>query len=204
MGIVKHRFLVAGILTGALLGAHHASAADAETEATLLKLGPVIVAAESDDEPWLGTACTVLLTVAGRAGDAPTAQDGVHVTPAIVRCAALSTAVLAGIGGPPSAAVASLLPGHRCMALAGGHPVFMWSEPKAGSRRLGPAPDPVITVDPPRVVNGYARVLRQDGQPGWVTQNSLREWTVAASPRLRCLPARMSDGSLGFTYAHPG
>ncbi len=196
-------FFVATILAGTLLGTDLASAANAEAEATLLKPGPVIVAAGSDGEPWRGTACNIFLTVAGRARDAPIAWDQVHGAPAVARCAALP-AIFTGISRPPSEEVASLLPGHRCMALAGVRPVSVLSEPRAGSRRFGPASDPVITVDPPRVVNGYARMLRRDGQPGWVLQNRLREWAVAASPGLRCLPARMLDGSLGFTYAHSG
>jgi hypothetical protein len=161
------------------------------------------MAAGSDSEPWRGTTCNILLTVAGRPPDAPVAPDQVHVAPAGGRCAILP-AILTATSRPPSEEVASLLPGHRCMALVGVGPVSVLSEPRAGSRRLGPVLDPVITADPPRVVNGYAQTLQRNGQPGWVPRNRLRAWAVAASPGLRCLPARMSDGSLGFTYAHPG
>ena len=128
---------------------------------------------------------------------------GTYLASAAVRGAVLP-AILTGSSRQPSEEVASLLPGHRCMALAGVRPVSVLSQPRAGSRRLGPVPDPVITADPPRVVNGYAQTLQRNGQPGWVRRNRLREWAVAASPGLRCLPARMLDGSLGFTYAHPG
>ena len=76
--------------------------------------------------------------------------------------------------------------------------------PRVGSRVLGTADDPIIVVDPMRMVHGFVRVVRSDGAPGWVRRNRLRAWFVAASPQLRCIPARMSDGSLGFTYAHPG
>ncbi|WP_338664654.1 hypothetical protein VQH23_05665 [Pararoseomonas sp. SCSIO 73927] len=200
----------ASLLAAALLGLGPALALDADTEATLLKQSPLVVSAEAEAMPRMGSICWVLLVAAGRAGDAAVVRDEAHVAPAIRRCAGLPPSVLAGADGPPSERVASLLPGHRCMALVGGQaparggPTPLLEAPRPDSRRLGPATDPVIVADPLRIRNGHARALRRDGQPGWIRRDRLREWTVAASPGLRCLPARMADGSLGFTFAHPG
>ncbi len=210
MSETRRCFLAAGLLVVVLLGPRPARALDAETEATLLKQSPLVVSAEAKALHRMGSICRVVLVAAGRAGDAPVARQEVHVVPAIRRCAGLPTSVLAGTDGPPSERVASLLPGHRCMALAGGRaperddPTPFLEAPRPGSRRLGPAPDPVIVADPLRISDGYVRALRRDGHPGWIRRDRLREWTVAASPGLRCLPARMGDGSLGFTFAHPG
>ncbi|KQQ30838.1 hypothetical protein ASF53_17180 [Methylobacterium sp. Leaf123] len=189
--------LALGILAAGLLGAVRAGAADAESEATLLKQSPLIVSAGANEVPWLETACAVLLTAAGRAEGSPSARDEGHVVPAIIRCARLAPVRHDGL--------ASALPGHRCMALAGGdstgdHPVPIRSQPRAGSRRLGLSRDPVIMADPVQVVNGHARMLRPDGQPGWVPRDRLRTWVVSAVPELRCLPTRKPGGSLGVTY----
>ena len=116
-------------------------------------------------------------------------------------------AVVTGTDGSAAAEVVALLPGSRCMMLVEGRQGMgtpLLAAPIAGSLVLGAAPDPVIAFDPLRIVHGFARVMQSDGRPGWVRRDRLREWSVTASPQLRCIPARMSDGSLGFTYAHPG
>ena len=206
----RRRPWVACLVAVALVGSWPALALDAEAEVTLLKQAPLVVSAEAEAMPGMGTICRVLFVAAGRVGDAPVAGDENHVAPAIRRCATLSPAVLMGASGPPFETVASLLPGHRCMALSSGRDPAREDDtpfleaPRRGSRRLGPAPDPVIVADPLTARNGYVRALRRDGQPGWIRRDRLRDWSVAASPGLRCLPARMGDDSLGFTFAHPG
>ncbi|GAA0274682.1 hypothetical protein LNAOJCKE_4146 [Methylorubrum aminovorans] len=203
-GGASHRLLARGglalgILTAGLLGAVRAGATDAESEATLLKQSPLIVSAESNAVAWLETACSVLLTVAGRAEGSPIARDEARVVPAIRRCARLAPV---NHGGPRHDRVAAALPGYRCMALAGGDdPVPIRSQPRAGSRRLGLAQEPVIVADPVRVVNGHARMLRPDGRTGWIPRDRLRAWIISAAPGLNCLPIRKTtDGSLGVTY----
>ena len=99
---------------------------------------------------------------------------------------------------------------YRCMMITenpsrgeSGPPPIL-ANPRAEAPQLGPASEPTIVDDPPRVVNGYARVLLLDGRSGWVRRDRLRNWTVAASPRLRCYVERMPDGRLEFGYIHPG
>ena len=105
---------------------------------------------------------------------------------------------------------ARLLRNYRCMMITedpsrgGSGPPSVLATPRVDAPQLGPASEPTIVDDPLRVVNGYARVLLLDGRPGWVRRNRLRNWTVAASPALRCYVERMPDGRLEFGYIHPG
>ena len=127
--------------------------------------------------------------------------------------AMLAAVQIAGSGASARAEepkVVAYLRATRCMMPTGGPlrgeggPPAVLAAPRPGAPTLGTASDPVIADDPLRVVNGHMRVLHADGRTGWVRRDRLRAWRVAASPGLRCLPARMSDGRLGFGYAHPG
>lgn len=134
------------------------------------------------------------------------AQNGFTFASVLVVGAAL-TASAAAQGEPR---VVTILQDHRCMVPtdapgrgAGGSPPVL-ATPREGAATIGIAADTVIVERPSSVVNGYVRVLQADGRGGWVQRRRLRPWTVAASPALRCIPAMMSDGRPGVTYAHPG
>ena len=121
-----------------------------------------------------------------------------------------AAALTAGADAQEEPRVETILKGHRCMmptdapARDGGGPPPVLAAPRAAAAIIGAAQDPVIVEVRSGTVNGYARVLLTDGRQGWVRRDRLRPWAVAASPRLRCIPAMMSDGRPGVTYAHPG
>ena len=71
----------------------------------------------------------------------------------------------------------------------------------------GPSPDApwggnasaiVIVRAPLHVVNGYAEILKLDGQPGWIAADKLKPYASVSNPNAHCTPSVMSNGRPGF------
>lgn len=97
------------------------------------------------------------------------------------------------------------LDGYRCMALnlpdsklmnPSTH-VAILSNPRAGSQPMGYASSTVIAADTPPV-NGFRKVLRLDGKPGWMPASDLKPWVNPGNNGQGCVPSVMSNGRLGF------
>jgi hypothetical protein len=77
--------------------------------------------------------------------------------------------------------------------------VLILDKPEASGRPIGDAIATVIaSLSPP--VNGYRRVLRLDGMPGWISTSLLKPWKNPGGNGQKCIPSMMSNGGLGFDY----
>lgn len=98
------------------------------------------------------------------------------------------------------------LPGYVCMQLA--LTPAQLTDPKVGvpvreapSRSgaiAGYAATTVIVQNPPQPQDGFVKVLRPSGEPGWIEASYLRPWRNPYAPDARCVPSMMSNGKPGF------
>jgi hypothetical protein len=95
------------------------------------------------------------------------------------------------------------LPGYVCMGLnlteqqMMTERVAMLDKPEASGRPIGYLGSIVIaSVSSP--VNGYQRVLRLDGLPGWLSASLLKPWkSPSGDDSKKCVPILMSNGRFG-------
>lgn len=98
------------------------------------------------------------------------------------------------------------LPGYVCMQLAlspeqltdpkVGVPVR--DAPSRSAHVAGFAASTVIVATPQEPTSGFLRVLKRDGQTGWIEASYLKPWKNPFVPSARCVPSIMSDGQPGF------
>ena len=98
------------------------------------------------------------------------------------------------------------LPGYTCMQLA--LTPSQLTDPKIGvpvretpSRSAtiaGYAATTVIVQYPLQPQEGFLKVLRPNGEPGWIEAGYLRPWNNPYAPNARCVPSMMSNGKPGF------
>ena len=98
------------------------------------------------------------------------------------------------------------LPGYVCMNLAISDAQSL--DPKVGvpvreaPSRAAPvlnyAASVVIVQDSPQLTQGFRRVLRPNGEEGWIEAIYLRPWANPFVPSARCVPSMMSNGKPGF------
>ena len=79
-------------------------------------------------------------------------------------------------------------------------PVF--SQPSSSARSVGWAPMTGAIREPGGSVNGFAEMLRPNGQQVWIRKADLRPWRSLADPTAKCVPSVMSNGTYGFAYPH--
>lgn len=97
------------------------------------------------------------------------------------------------------------LPGYECMALNLSPQQMMTetvpilSEPSSSAAKIGIASATVIAADAPPV-NGFQKVLRLDGKPGWISTKLLKPWVNPGGNGQKCVPSAMSNGRLGFGF----
>ena len=97
------------------------------------------------------------------------------------------------------------LPGYECMALNLSQQQMMTqtvpilSEPSSSAAKIGIASATVIAADAPPV-NGFQKVLRLDGKPGWISTKLLKPWVNPGGNGQKCVPSMMSNGRLGFGF----
>lgn len=121
--------------------------------------------------------------------------------------AALGLVLLSGISAHAQGLQAVRpLPGYVCMQLALSPEQL--TDPKVGvpiraaPSRSAPvaayAANTMIVVSPQEPTSGYLRVLRVNGEMGWIEAGYLRPWKNPYVPSARCVPSIMSDGKPGF------
>jgi len=97
--------------------------------------------------------------------------------------------------------------GYECMALNLSQQQLMdpsihvpiVNGPNASAPLVGYASATVIaSVSPP--TNGFRRVLRLDGVPGWIETKYLKPWVNPGGNGQRCIPSAMSNGRDGFNF----
>lgn len=106
--------------------------------------------------------------------------------------------------------VVALLPGYACKQLNITQQQAMdptvhikaFSQPSAQAPVVGDASLEVAVVSPPRVVNGFEQALYWSGATVWIRSSDLTQYHSLGDPTARCLPARMSNGHVGFSFQH--
>jgi len=98
--------------------------------------------------------------------------------------------------------------GYVCMNLKwSGKQEDLWDEskldpvyaaPSASAQKVGTVGSTTIVAFPSRVENGFAEILRLNGQKGWVQADRLLPYKVPGKPNAKCVPSIMSDGHIGF------
>ena len=73
--------------------------------------------------------------------------------------------------------------------------------PSAQSAVGGWAPITVAVPSPPVSTNGFLQVLRPNGKRLWISDRDVVVWKSLADPSARCVPAYMSNGTIGFDYS---
>ncbi len=122
----------------------------------------------------------------------------------------LTLCLLAGASGARAWAAprypVAPFPGLACMSLKVTNqqamdPSFVvpvYQQPSGNSPAVGRASAIVFARKPEVVKNGFVAAVLFNGTSGWVSANTVGPWhTMDGSPR-RCVPSRMSDGSIGF------
>ena len=72
------------------------------------------------------------------------------------------------------------------------------SEPHADAPQAAVATPTVIARFPATVINGFAQVLRLNGETGWIEATKLKPYSSASDPYARCTPSLMSNGRPGL------
>lgn len=99
------------------------------------------------------------------------------------------------------------LPGYICMELALTPEQFkdpnvaipIRPTPSLSVPAVSYASTTVIVQGLQQPTGGFLRVLRLNGQEGWIEARYLRTWRNPDAPSARCTPAIMSDGKPGFS-----
>jgi hypothetical protein len=121
---------------------------------------------------------------------------------------------LASLISPPAFAerlhVVGDLQGYKCVMLniaatQAMDPNFhepVYSQPSAQAPVVGYAGLQVAIPDPPQVVNGFEQALFANGAAVWIRASDLKAYRSLGDPTARCVPVRLSNGRLGFSYPH--
>ena len=80
--------------------------------------------------------------------------------------------------------------------------VVVRQQPSESAPVAGWAPITVAIRSPNHPVNGFAEMLRPNGQHVWIPEADLRPWSSKADPTARCVPSIMSNSTYGFSYPH--
>ncbi len=76
--------------------------------------------------------------------------------------------------------------------------VPLYEKPSSASPVVGRASALVLAKNPLVSRDGFIAVVLFNGVPGWISAKEVGPWhTMDGSPG-RCVPSRMSDGSIGF------
>ncbi|MCP1203313.1 MULTISPECIES: hypothetical protein [Acetobacter] len=82
------------------------------------------------------------------------------------------------------------------------HPVSFKLNPSDNEPDVAPVGNQVAVKTGSRIVNGYVETVDFAFRPRWVAQKYLVPYHAKADPSATCAPAIMSNGHLGFKYAH--
>lgn len=101
--------------------------------------------------------------------------------------------------------VARTIPGYVCMQLnlsdaalvSPQTDVPIYDQPSTSARKVASAANKMIVEDQ-APISGFRKVLRFNGEAGWMDARFLRPWADKYAPGARCVPSIMSDGRPGF------
>ena len=107
----------------------------------------------------------------------------------------------------PRTAVAPI-PGLACMSLKVSDaqamdPHFivpLHQDPSESSPAMGRASGIVLVRNPEVQQNGFVAAVLFNGRPGWIKADGIKPWVNPGGNGQRCVPSRMSDGSIGFNF----
>lgn len=99
-------------------------------------------------------------------------------------------------------------PGLVCMSLRmteaqAMDPAFvvpLRSAPSATAPSIGQASAIVLVRSPEVVSNGFVKAVLFNGREGWIAAADIKPWHNPGGSGQRCIPSRMSDGSIGFAF----
>jgi hypothetical protein len=97
-------------------------------------------------------------------------------------------------------------PGLACMSLnvtqaQAMDPTFVVpfrAAPSQSSAVVGRATAVVFVRNPEVARNGFLEAVQFNGHLGWIAASAVRPWVNPGGNGQRCVPSRMSDGSLGI------
>jgi len=100
------------------------------------------------------------------------------------------------------------MPGLDCMSLNmtqaqavdSSFVVRIRAEPSATSPAVGQAAAIVLIRSPRVEKNGFLEAVLFNGRIGWIAASKVRPWRSPSGNGQRCVPSRMSDGSIGFAF----
>ena len=72
------------------------------------------------------------------------------------------------------------------------------SAPSATAPSIGQASAIVLVRSPEVVSNGFVKAVLFNGREGWIAAADIKPWHNPGGSGQRCIPSRMSDGSIGF------
>lgn len=104
--------------------------------------------------------------------------------------------------------VTAHLPGLSCMSLRVSDqqamdPTFvvpLHAQPSSAAPSIGRASSIVIVRSPQVEQDGFIAAVLFNGRAGWISAADLKPWVNPGSNGQRCIPSRMSDGSIGFDF----
>ena len=78
--------------------------------------------------------------------------------------------------------------------------VPLHQEPSEPSPAIGRASGIVLVRNPRIQQNGFVAAVLFNGHPGWIKADDIKSWVNPGGNGQRCVPSRMSDGSIGFDF----
>jgi len=125
----------------------------------------------------------------------------------LLLCAAVTlVASTSGLHAQGRHAVSTLSPPYACVQLnfppgyLYEHPnveVPVRAEPSMSARVLYTAPQVMVARWPQQAKNGFIQIVHTMETDGWVEARYIAPWSNPYAPAARCVPAIMSDGSVG-------
>lgn len=97
------------------------------------------------------------------------------------------------------------IPGYICMQLNVSDAALVspqteipiYDQPSATGRKVALASNIMIVEDHP-ATSGFRKILRFNGETGWMDARFLRSWVDKSVPGSPCVPSMMSNGRPGF------
>jgi hypothetical protein len=130
----------------------------------------------------------------------------------IVYSASLIASVLTGINASAeSLHSVRLLAGYECkmlkltedQSLSQSTRIPVRIEPSPDAQIVGIASGQMAVRQDAEPTNGFLEAINLSGRKVWVAADALTDYHSRSDPNATCKPAIMSNGRIGFEYAHP-
>jgi hypothetical protein len=76
--------------------------------------------------------------------------------------------------------------------------VPLYAEPSPNAPAVGRASATVFVRSPVVEQNGFLEAMLFNGKVGWISARAVKPWKSLGNTGERCVPSKMSDGSLGL------